>query len=764
LPSCFIERLECRVQLSTVQYGVCASGDPSETGVLAETGPGLKDLGAKGVRLFTNSSFLSSDFDVTASGKVYVRNPSLATSLSYARQYHDAGYAVTWCVQLSIDRSMQDGSLLTNPDTGKARKLLATELRSPKAFRSWYDTLSKAQISKTDRTSVTRVVDIWEIGNEVNISSYWPVDPSTSGIDRVKTMLDSYVDHQLIPAYDVLSSINEPVAGAPVTSGTLEMFNHLNNQRGSRFHQYSDHCDYLNFHPYGVLGTPIEGFTPQDVINAFTLAMYGDGKVNKPFIISEYNLSDLHYAYPLDPSPNPRDAADAYGWVKNLDDARNAMLANPDVKEHCEWIHFYRLFADGRKPRGGLMFPPRSGSGAYTPMNPQYDMFKRWATGASTAVRAVSGNGFVNLNQARPAHAAVVQKDGKTLVLSDDGVRRYNTNGKIDSSYGVSGFVSIPLVGKTAALQGDGNLIVAGSINDEAMRNGYHLIVTRLSTGGRIDRSFATRGYYEMPVGSGSQARTLAMRDGKIIVAGHTGHLRNGVVVKLDLAGTPDPTFGDAGVAVVKTGGPIVDLSISKKGAITGLVNPYTIVPQTLLMRLGASGAPDTTFSGDGLGEIHLITGDGFFVGSDGAITLIGHAPLAERPVAVRYTTAGKIDTTFGESGVQKIGGKKFIRAITLDAPNGSRYLIGSIASSITSDVKRAFVSRLTSDCQIDTAYGTGGVRMLTSPNVQDVAFAVGYSTASVFAGPVDQLVVIAATFTGRGNLNLSQEWIRTLA
>lgn len=745
-----IEPLEARIQLSTVQYGVSASGDPSATGVLAEVGPGLKDLGAKGVRLFTNTSFLSSDFDVTSSGKIYVRNPALATSLRYARQYHDAGYAVTWCAQLSIDRSMQDGSLLTDPSTGKTRKLLATELRSPKAFRTWYETLSKAQISKTDRTSVTRVVDIWEIGNEVNISSYWPVHPEITGIDRIRQMLDSYVDHQLIPAYDVLSKIGEPVAGAPVTSGNFEMFDHLNNQPGSRYHQYSNNCDYLNFHPYGVLGTPIEGFTPQDVIEAFTTAMYGDGTVTKPFIISEYNLSDLHYAYPLDPSPNPRDAADAYGWVKNLDDARNALLSNPEVKEHCEWIHFYRLFADGRKPRGGLMFPPPNGTGAYTPMNPQYDMFKRWATGATTSDKPKDSNGIFSLGISRTAHATAQQQDGRLLVVSDDGVRRYGADGKIDKSYGVNGYVSIPLVGKTAALQGDGNLIVAGSINDQSVRNGYHLIVTRLSTTGRIDRSFGANGYYQMPVGSGSQARALALRSGNIFVAGHTGHLRNGVVVKLGLNGAPDTTFGDAGVAVVHTGGPVVDLAVSKKGAITGLANPYKIIPQTLLMRLNATGKPDASFSGDGLGEIHLITGDGFFTEADGGVTLIGHAPLAERPVAVRYTAAGKADTSFGEAGVQRIGGKKFIRGVTVESPNGSRYLVGSIASTISSDMKRVFLSRLTPDFQIEN----GTVLTPTSPHIQDIPFAVTESSNPY---------ILAGAFTAKGNGQFWQELILPL-
>ena len=64
-----LEPLEPRFQCA-VTYGVAASGDPDVTGVLATTGPGLKDLGATGVRLFTNTSYLSSDFDLTSTGKI----------------------------------------------------------------------------------------------------------------------------------------------------------------------------------------------------------------------------------------------------------------------------------------------------------------------------------------------------------------------------------------------------------------------------------------------------------------------------------------------------------------------------------------------------------------------------------------------------------------------------------------------------------------------------------------------------------------------
>ena len=218
-----MELLERRLQFSAaIKYGVAASGDPDVTGVLSASGPGLKDLGAQGVRLFTDVSFLSSDFGVLPSGKIYVANPSLVTSLSYAKKYHAAGIDVTLCIQLSTDRSMVDGSALIDKKTGQSRRLSPTELRSPKVFQTWYQTLSEAQISKTDNTSVTKVIDFWEIGNEPNHSNgeYWPAD-ATQPDGGIEQEMDSYVDHDLIPAYTVLSKIHEPVIGAGLASGTL---------------------------------------------------------------------------------------------------------------------------------------------------------------------------------------------------------------------------------------------------------------------------------------------------------------------------------------------------------------------------------------------------------------------------------------------------------------------------------------------------------------------------------------------------------------
>jgi uncharacterized delta-60 repeat protein len=748
-----MEFLEPRLQFSSaIKYGVAASGDPSVTGVLSATGPGLKDLGAQGVRLFTDTSYLSSDFGVLPSGKIYVQNPSLVTSLKYAKEYHDAGIAVTLCIALSIDRSMVDGSLLVDKKTGQPRYLEPTELRSPKVFGTWYQTLSEAQISKSDSTSVTKVLDFWEIGNEPNhgLGAYWPVD--TTQADGIDLEMDSYIDHDLIPAYNVLSKIHEPVIGAGLASGSLDQFNELNNQPGPRFHQYSDHVDYLNFHPYGIWDRPAKDLTPQAEVLDFTTAMYGDGTVTKPFVITEYNLSDYNHAFAPDPNPNPFDAAEQQGVVNDLDVARTAMLAVPAVQQHCAWIYYYRLIAQDRTTRGALFYPRPDGKNPDLPLPPLYDMFKRWAKGSLASGTAATSKGVVNLGATAGIDAIATQKDGKTLVVSDDGVRRYDTKGKLDPTYGTGGFAALPFVGKAAALQSDGALIVGGVQTDTAARPAYHLVVTRLTAAGQIDTSFATSGYFQLKNGSASQAQSIALRAGKIVIAGLNRDMNDGLLIRLDLTGQYDPTFAGGGLTIIKNSGTFSNLAITKSGAMTAMLTEDQLSPSTSIVRFTAAGALDTTFSTDGISDPQPIIGDGIFAEPDGSVLLVGHPPLLEGERIERFTPAGTLDPKFGTKGIQTIAvSGKVLRGTPIELPDGSLYLYGSIGSSLTSDQKHVFLTRLTSNGQIDSTFGSKGVMTLSSPNVQDLPFANSINSTGV-------LTIAAETFTQRNDLGMSQE------
>ena len=133
----------------------------------------------------------------------------------------------------------------------------------------------------------------------------------------------------------------------------------------------------MNFHPYSYFDSPITYLTPQAEVNNFMTAIYGDGTVKKPFVITEYNLSDFNHAYPLDPDPNPSETAEQQGVANDLDAAHTQLLDTPRVQLRCAWIYYYRLVAEDSKPRGALFYPPPDGSSPYVLMpEALYDMFK----------------------------------------------------------------------------------------------------------------------------------------------------------------------------------------------------------------------------------------------------------------------------------------------------------------------------------------------------------------------------------------------------
>jgi len=112
---------------------------------------------------------------------------------------------------------------------------------------------------------------------------------------------------------------------------------------------------------------------------------------------------------------------------------------------------------------------------------------------------------------------------------------RYNADGTLDTSFGDSGRVmtDVSISGSNAtgvALQKDGKIVVAGY----AVKNsgtGYDFACVRYNTDGKVDQSFGDGGKIMTSVGQGDgKANSLAVQDGKITVVGNfhvpiTGHV-----------------------------------------------------------------------------------------------------------------------------------------------------------------------------------------------------------------------------------------------
>jgi uncharacterized delta-60 repeat protein len=148
---------------------------------------------------------------------------------------------------------------------------------------------------------------------------------------------------------------------------------------------------------------------------------------------------------------------------------------------------------------------------------------------------------------------------------------RYNADGTLDTSFGDSGRVMtyVGISGSNAtgvALQKDRKIVVAGyAVNNSG--TDYDFACVRYNTDGKVDQSFGEGGKTMTSVGQGDgKANSLAAQDGKIIVAGSVyfgdvtvaGSVYVGdskfAVVRYDARGKLDMSFNSAGSILTAVG------------------------------------------------------------------------------------------------------------------------------------------------------------------------------------------------------------------
>lgn len=143
-------------------------------------------------------------------------------------------------------------------------------------------------------------------------------------------------------------------------------------------------------------------------------------------------------------------------------------------------------------------------------------------------------------------------------------VERYNSNGSLDPTFDLDGIVSTAVGTNveypSAALQPDGKIVIAcGSYTSDAA--GYDIWVVRYNTNGSLDSTFGMGGMVVTPIGAGAifdVARTVAIQaNGKIVVGGRTqiGSNLNFAVVRYNRNGSLDNRWGNGGIVTTDLGG-----------------------------------------------------------------------------------------------------------------------------------------------------------------------------------------------------------------
>lgn len=228
--------------------------------------------------------------------------------------------------------------------------------------------------------------------------------------------------------------------------------------------------------------------------------------------------------------------------------------------------------------------------------------------------------------------AMTLQGDGKIVVVASGGpyaagwVGRLNTNGSLDTSFNGDGFYllsfsSPPSTLKTTltavAVQSSGKILVGGD-------NQNDFAIARLTTSGDLDTSFGKKGYAIEGIAAGIDGiYGLAVASDDSIVAAGRGYAATGAdfsnmaFARFSANGALDTSFGSSGKVLldmhgfydqatavrIQTDGKIV--FAGRASTSTGDSNYFSIVG-----RLTANGALDSTFGSGGVRETSYNTGD----------------------------------------------------------------------------------------------------------------------------------------------------------
>ncbi len=275
------------------------------------------------------------------------------------------------------------------------------------------------------------------------------------------------------------------------------------------------------------------------------------------------------------------------------------------------------------------------------------------------------------------AHCIALQSDGKILLAGEAlvgsffrfAIARYNTNGTLDNSFGVSGKVTSTVTAgdayiKSIAIQSDGKIVVAGY----ATNPGTAFITARYLSNGALDATFGTGGITSYVFGSGglNEGRSVTLQaDGKIVVAGGTTGFGADMfaLIRYKTNGILDSTFDSDGVLASLVSG-----SLAQANGVALQGNKIVVVGKSFngsdydfaLARFNSNGAIDSTFDSDGFQTTDFsFNGDectSLIIQPDSKIICAGSSFInSSNPswdfTLARYHPNGGIDSTFDADG-----------------------------------------------------------------------------------------------------------------
>lgn len=395
------------------------------------------------------------------------------------------------------------------------------------------------------------------------------------------------------------------------------------------------------------------------------------------------------------------------------------VIRNYSIYDGSETARALAMTADG-----GMLV---AGSGGYlSKLDASGNLVRSFGSQGRVTVRG----GWIN--------AIAVQASGKILLAFDNTVTRLNSDGSVDTAFGVNGQLKglgfDELFSMVLAQNGDILLGGAWTYYDSAFDPGdLAPQVTRLDPEGHV---VATNGWHVFNR-SLSITSIKEMPDGRIQVAGMSGidtSVATPFTARFDAALKFDSSFGTGGIKYLsdnlKGFYDKLEMALYSDGRVL-LSGTKKSSSQFFVERLDAQGGIDATFGHNGTVLSTFAgpaTASAIKLRSGGKILVMGSVVLdgQSSTAFTRLNSNGTADESFAPGGQKLIdfgrGLNDSAASLTLLA-DGSMLVTGSVATS-TSAVNM-LVGRLLSDVTLDKSFGSGGRSILNRSNGDDTFYDV---------------------------------------
>ncbi|MHC4575042.1 MAG: hypothetical protein ACYS76_13070, partial [Planctomycetota bacterium] len=335
--------------------------------------------------------------------------------------------------------------------------------------------------------------------------------------------------------------------------------------------------------------------------------------------------------------------------------------------------------------------------------------------------------------------------------------RYNSSDGSLDTTFDSDGKVTTNFVGSNynyataITIQADGKLVVAGNSNrlgKNVKGVGYDFALARYQTDGSLDTSFGIGGAVITGFGSRDDhaSAVVIQADGRITVAGDSDPYRvkpripDFALARYETDGMLDASFGTNGLVLTNfgpgTGDFARDAAIQDDGkmVVVGYMKPH-IATSTwedfALARYEPNGSLDTSFGTDGL----VITdfnssndyGQAVAIQDDGKIVVAGTSrigtPSGRDFALARYNPNGSLDISFDADGLVTTDFGSINESVDAVAiqPDGKIVVAGDILCDTSGGWDFA-LSRYNTDGTLDMSFGTSGLVLIDFASIGDFA------------------------------------------